>query len=50
MGWIWPGVLAGDLDRRSNGFDRSVAVVGVVTMLSPLCFRAAEIDSWLAPR
>lgn len=52
LGWAWGLVLTGDRDLRtkSNGFDLSVAVVGVVTALSPLCFRRADIESWLPSR
>ena len=49
-GWVAMAVLAGVFVTMSKGFDLSVAVVGVVTVLSPLCFRRAEMESWLPSR
>jgi hypothetical protein len=50
MGWVWRPILAGDLVKASKGFDLSVPVVGVERLLSPLCLRRAEMESWLPSR
>jgi len=50
MGWVCSVDLAGDLVKNSKGFGLSFPAVGVVTALSPLSFRTAEIESWLPSR
>lgn len=51
MGWVLRLVMVGgDRSTTSKGFDRSVAVVGVVTVLSPFVLRSEGMESWLPSR